>query len=293
MPLAIARASASAVKRVMVTTGPKTSSRAIRASGADVVEDGGRDEVAAGQVGGAGAAEDEAGIVAGAPTMCPVTFAYCASETIGPRSRSSRPAPTVMRAARALRRSTKLVGDARLDQELGRGRADLAGIAEGTVDHVLDQARSRSASAKTRTAFLPPSSSTTGMVRSAAIAMIARPVGDRAGEGDAAHQRVADQRRARLLAVAGDDVEHAGRQAGLQRQLGQAQSRERRLLGGFEHGRAAGGESRGQRAGGHAERVVPGDDVGGDAQRLQQREVDHAGPSGMVAPSILSAAPAL
>ena len=110
------------------------------------------------------------------------------------------------------------------------------------------------------------------------MAMIARPGLDRAGEGDAAHQRMADQRRARLLAIAGDDIEHARREAGLRRELGEAQRGQRRLLGRLEHRRAAGGQRRRQRAGRHAERIVPGHDMGGDAERLQQREVDEVGP---------------
>ena len=108
--------------------------------------------------------------------------------------------------------------------------------------------------------------------------MIAPAGRDRAGEGDPAHQRVADQGRPGLLAEAGDDVEHARRDAGLERQLGQPQRGQRGLLGRLEHGRAAGGQRRPERTGGHAERIVPGDDMGGDAQGLHQREVDHFRP---------------
>ena len=43
----------------------------------------------------------------------------------------------------------------------------------------------------------------------------------RAGEGDVIDARMGRQRRAGLVAVAGDDVQRAGRQAGLGRDLGQ------------------------------------------------------------------------
>ena len=223
----------------------------MRASGGDAVEDGRGDEVAAGQVGGAGAAEDEAGArraavvdVAGDLGVLLVgderaEVAVVAAGADGDARRAG---------VQAL---DQRVGDGLLDQELGGGGADLAGIAEGAVGQVLDQ----------------PVEVGVGEDQDGVLAAELqhdrdRALGrhrhdraagrDRAGEGDAADQRVADQRRARLLAEAGDDVEHAGRQAGLERQLGQAQGGERRLLGGLEHGRAAGGEGRGQRAGGHA-----------------------------------------
>ena len=65
------------------------------------------------------------------------------------------------------------------------------------------------------------------------------------------------QRLTCLRAVAGDHVEHAGRDAGLLRQRRHPQCREWRLLGGLEHDRAAGGERRGDLLCGHQHRVVP------------------------------------
>ena len=47
----------------------------------------------------------------------------------------------------------------------------------------------------------------------------------RAGEGDLVDARVLDERRAGRLAIAGDDVDDARREAGLQGQLAQAQAR--------------------------------------------------------------------
>ena len=90
---------------------------------------------------------------------------------------------------------------------------------------------------------LPPSSSVTR------LSAAARDGGDlaadrgRAGEGDLVDVRVLDERGAGA-AVAGDDVEDARRDAGLERELAEAQRRQRRLLGGLEDDRAAGGQRR-------------------------------------------------
>ncbi len=92
----------------------------------------------------------------------------------------------------------------------------------------------------------------------------------RAGERDLVDARVVDQRGAGL-AVAGEDVEHAGREAGLERELAEAQRGQRRLLGGLEDQRAAGGEGRGDLPDRHQQREVPGHDLSADADRLAQR----------------------
>ena len=51
-----------------------------------------------------------------------------------------------------------------------------------------------------------------------------------------------------------------------------SRSGERRLLGGLEHHRAAGGDRRRELPGRHEQRIVPRDDLAGDADRLAQRE---------------------
>ena len=56
--------------------------------------------------------------------------------------------------------------------------------------------------------------------------MHARPTRVRAGEADRVDVHVQRQRLAGLVAVARHDVEHARRQAGLDRQFGQAQRRQ-------------------------------------------------------------------
>ena len=76
------------------------------------------------------------------------------------------------------------------------------------------------------------------------------------------------ERGARLLAVAGHEVEHARRQPGLVRQRGEADAAHRGILGRLEDRRVAGGERRPERAAEHRGRVVAGDDDADDAARL-------------------------
>ena len=78
----------------------------------------------------------------------------------------------------------------------------------------------------------------------------------------------ADQPVAGGVAVAGDDVDHAGREAGLGDQVGEAQRGQRRLLGGLEDERAAGGQRRARSSGRHQQREVPRHDLRADADRL-------------------------
>lgn len=101
----------------------------------------------------------------------------------------------------------------------------------------------------------------------------------RAGEGDLVDVRVAGQGGSRL-AVAGDDVQDAWRQAALQGDPADLQRGERGFGGRLEHHRAARGECRGGPASGVLERVVERDDLAGDADRLADRVVDQAGPEG-------------
>ena len=100
----------------------------------------------------------------------------------------------------------------------------------------------------------------------------------RAGEGDLVDVGMADQPVAGGLAKAGDDVEHAGREAGLGDQVGEAQRGQRGLLGGLQDDRAAGGERRRDLLHRHHQREVPRHDLGGDADRLAADiSVDRAG----------------
>ena len=71
------------------------------------------------------------------------------------------------------------------------------------------------ASSKTMFGDLPPSSSVEPMKRDAALAAICAPVTVLPVNEILANVRVIDQRLAGLGAEAGDDVDHAGREAGL------------------------------------------------------------------------------
>src|SRR5262249_40322475 len=113
----------------------------------------------------------------------------------------------------------------------------------------LRAAASRSASAKTMNGPFPPSSAVKGTRFRAAATPIARPHSGepglgRAGEGDPPDARVRDERRAGLLSDPLDDVEHAGREAGLGREVGEQRGRERRPLCRLEDDGAAGGQGR-------------------------------------------------
>ena len=79
----------------------------------------------------------------------------------------------------------------------------------------------------------------------------------RAGEGEHAHAGVLGPGGDDLGGAAGDDVEDAGGHAGTLGEHGKGDRRERRLMGGMGHRRAAGGERRGGLAGEHRRREVP------------------------------------
>ena len=77
-----------------------------------------------------------------------------------------------------------------------------------------------------------------------------------------------DQRRSAGFAKAVDDVDHAGRQTHFREPVRKFQRGERRLLGGLQNAGAARGQRRRQLPRGHQQRIVPGDDLPGDADRL-------------------------
>ena len=76
-----------------------------------------------------------------------------------------------------------------------------------------------------------------------------------------------DEARADRLAGALDHVEHARRDPGLERELGDAERRHRRLLGRLEHDAVAGAQSE-QAHRGRGRRAVPRHDRPDDAERL-------------------------
>ena len=104
------------------------------------------------------------------------------------------------------------------------------------------EAASRSASGKMIDGLLPPSSRLTRFTRAAAAAWIARPVGFEPVNVIASTSGMGDELGADGLAGALDDVEDAGRDPRLERQLGDADRRHRRLLGRLEDDAVAGAE---------------------------------------------------
>ena len=84
---------------------------------------------------------------------------------------------------------------------------------------------------------------------------------------------VLDDRVAGGDAVARHDVEHAGREdLGLGDQLREPEQRERRVLGRLDHDGVPGGERGSDLPGRHVQRVVPGGDQPGDADRLAAQD---------------------
>ena len=94
----------------------------------------------------------------------------------------------------------------------------------------------------------------------------------RAGERDVVDAGVRGERRARLAAEPGDDVERAVGQPAAGRELGDAQQRQARVLGRLDDAGVAGGERAADAAPEDLQRVVPRDDVAGDAVRLAPGE---------------------
>ena len=101
-----------------------------------------------------------------------------------------------------------------------------------------------------------------------------------AGERDAGHARMRDQRRTRHLADAVDQVEHPVGQASLGHDLRQQAGRKRRPLGRLEHHRAARRQRGRELPGFQHERRVPRGDQAGHPGRLTDHvaELRGAGP---------------
>jgi hypothetical protein len=93
----------------------------------------------------------------------------------------------------------------------------------------------------------------------------------RAGKRHFVDPRMSRQGRARGLAVAGNDIDDARRDAGFERQFAEPQRGERRLFRRLEDHRAAGGERRTDLPYRGTERAVPRDDGADDADRLLER----------------------
>src|SRR6266849_1153473 len=94
----------------------------------------------------------------------------------------------------------------------------------------------------------------------------------RARKGNLVHVRMLDQRRAAGLAETGDHVHHALRQSDFVEPLREFKRGERRLLRWLEHAGATRSQCRSQFPRSHHQRVIPRDDLPGDAHRFFQRK---------------------
>ena len=133
-------------------------------------------------------------------------------------------------------------------------------------------AASRSASSKTTNGALPPSSSETFFTVPAHWAISSFPISvEPVNESlrTAGFEVSSPPITGASSAVAGDDLEHALGHAAPRRRARPARApSQRRLLGGLDHDRAAGGERGRRLARDHRGGEVPGRDPGGDADRL-------------------------
>ena len=136
---------------------------------------------------------------------------------------------------------------------------------------------SRSASAKTTFALLPPSSSVTGLTCRAQPAMICWPTSVEPVKTILAHVGVVDEPLPDHAALARQHLEHVLRQPGLQGELGEPQRGQRGQLGRLEHDRVAGGERGREAPGRDRHREVPRHDHADHAERLVEGDVEAAG----------------
>ena len=121
--------------------------------------------------------------------------------------------------------------------------------------------------------LLPPSSSEIFFTLAAARRMISWPVVVSPVKATLPMPGCAAMRGAGRAAGTGDHVDDTRREAGLQRQLAQAQRRQWRVRRGLEDAGVAGRQRRPELPRGHVDGEVPGHDQPHHADRLAQREV--------------------
>ena len=129
-------------------------------------------------------------------------------------------------------------------------------------------ADSKSASAKKMLGDLPPSSRLIFFSVSAAVRMICLPTSTLPVKAILSTSSWATSGAPAVSPKPGHDVDHALGQAALLEVAGQLEERERRLLRGLDHHRAARAEGGGELPGRHQQRVVPGNDLAGHPERL-------------------------
>ena len=140
-----------------------------------------------------------------------------------------------------------------------------------TPNSAPSTAASKSASAKKMFGDLPPSSSEIFFSVSAAARMIVLPTSAlpvNAILSTSACSTIAAPVSPSPVTM----LTTPGRQAGVGEAGRQLEDRQRRLLGRLQHRRAAGADRRRELPRRHQQRVVPRDDLAGDADRLAQRE---------------------
>ena len=155
--------------------------------------------------------------------------------------------------------------------DAARRRAALPGVRERRREHPLDRAVEIGVVADDERVL--PAELETRLRESARCGLVDRAAGrGRAGEAHEVDVRMVDERRARLGAEPVHDVEHAGRDARLERELGEERRRRRRVLRRL-HDRGVPAEDRRERLPGDVrKRRVEAHDQRRDAERLAQRQ---------------------
>ena len=136
-------------------------------------------------------------------------------------------------------------------------------------------AASRSASSNTMNGALPPSSSDSFLIVGATCCISMRPTSVEPVNDSLRTVGIGAHLAADLGRLADHDVEHAGREAGAMRELGERQRRVRRGLGRLDHDGAAGRQRRRHLARDHRARKIPRRDRRAHADRL----LDHDQPA--------------
>ena len=131
-------------------------------------------------------------------------------------------------------------------------------------------ARSRSASANTSLRRFSPEFQRHRRDMARRRRLDQRPDRDRAGEGKVADAGMGGERRARLLAEAGNDVERAGRKTRFPRQIGERERGEAGFLRRLQDAGVAHRQRRADGAPGDLHRIVPRHDMPGHAMGLAQ-----------------------
>jgi hypothetical protein len=175
----------------------------------------------------------------------------------------------------------QLVGDRLVDQDAGGCRALLARVVEGRADDGGDRVVEVGVAVDDH-AVLAAHLDDGALELLLAGDDVARGADDlqadrpRAGERDRRHAWVAHQRGAGL-AVALQQPDRLGRDAGVAQRLDEHEAAQRRLLGGLEDHRVAGRQRRGDHAGRDRDREVPRRDDRGHAARRVVQAVALAG----------------